>query len=318
MNSQRGWKSLRAASYIFGPIITYMVAISPGDGSSQVTLNRASKPFGSAFNASRSAIPALASRSIAGERVSVCSSIFTLITGAPSQIDGLPFLSMRLGLGQSTSIHPASSSASSMYPRRVINSRCEKFTPPTYFIPAYGLSLSAIRFIASSPSWRGVQYIASAKLASSAFRFASAARSFDSATFWSEMVCKSDRALLALLPKTISQAIATASKTSLRISAAVSCHFFGSAYHQRTIASKTSAATTARAHQVSKHEFISTARRSSTSLLSLFGFVFLGHRRFHTPSRQERIVIRSFWVIIFILILALAILKYIYHVAPAP
>jgi hypothetical protein len=219
-------------------------------------------------------------------------------------------------------LQPAASKALSISNARPKNSGSPGPTPISNSISENCRNSLAMRSICSSLRRLGARNFSNSNRASSALWFASAARAFasaarsrDAATFWSEILCRSAWRLERLDSKMISPPMANAKTISQRISHAVSCHFFGSTYHQSTTASNINVATTARAHQLSRQEYFSTARRSSVSWLSIFGlsgigFLLLGRGRHYTPSGHERIIVRLLWLGLALLILVLAIVKY--------
>jgi hypothetical protein len=297
--------------YVFRPILMWM-AFSFGLGTAGTTSAFASIP--SSANAAASASPALATSGISfsGRDIPTTSPMaetLVPIVTAPGLSSMNPTPSEPL---KAICVHPAFASDASIYPASARYSSSLALVPTSNCTPENCVNLLAIRSICWSVRTRAALYFASAKRASSARALASAARSFDTATFWSEIRCSSAWAFERLPPKVISPYMATASKRLQAMRSAVSSGGLLPEYCNKTIASKTNATTTARSQKPSLREFSSTSRLSSASLVSLFcsaflsiGFLRVGQNRHYTPSRRERLAWRVAWLIFWLLVVVI-------------
>jgi hypothetical protein len=184
---------------------------------------------------------------------------------------------------QSISRQSATKSITSMAWRNPICSGSSPTLAQAYCIPeaANGLSFSAIRYSCSWVNRLGALYFANSSADSCAFWLASCARALASATFWSEICCRSLPIVSAFLPNLISPYTPAAIARFAAIRNVVSyqgrsgvekCH---AAY-----ASIINAATINHADQFSLSEYHSKSALNSFSVLATGGFPgYYRHRR---------------------------------------
>jgi hypothetical protein len=298
------------ATYVFGPIITCMLALgaSAALGLKNLSqLNVALIP--SSSNASARALPASMS-DINSSPVTMTKStrILTFSAWSPSQIHGLPCRRILLGCGQLICFHPALQRASSIFSIKSMASVAGELTPPINSVPENGLNFSAIRSIFFAVSTRGALNSANSRRASSAFWFASATLSF-------ERRSNSPPTTFAFRPERISPYTPAAIPRSAIVNRIASGVLWR--YTHRTPASKTNARTMSHAERLSLRACLSTSSCNSSMLHPVIGFLFLNRYPYRPPPRRYRD--RQFWIGFGLLMLyAVAMLYLLVFFKPVP